>query len=392
MRSLFACLSVLGLLAPPAQAKTKLAVLGIEAVDEGDVASQEKTAAIAKSFTEALRARAALLASQGYTVPPNSNRELTEVKILQNCLDESVGCMTAVGKDLGVDKLLYGKLDKGKGSYALTVKLLNVTSKQVEKTRSTTISAADALNESVVKEKASAIFSDVTGTEVTAGTLMVKANVETGTVLVGGERKGELSGGSARITDLPEGSVLVVVQSDGHKSAEQQVTITSGREAEAEFTLEAEGGEVIGDGDGGDRQPASKKTWKIVGWTGLGVSAALFGFAGYAWWGVSQKLEKDVADYANSLPEAERTENDPCDYAANKKDCDRGEKYSKYSMYADIAGGIIGGAALGILIFKAYDVGGGTEESASSSSFRDRIVVIPTMGPDGAGISAAIRF
>src|SRR5262245_60916738 len=98
MRSFFLCFSVLGLLAAPAMAKTKLAVLGIEAVDEGDVASQEKTAAIAKSFTEALRARAASLASQGYVVPPNSNRELTEVKILQNCLDESVPCMVLVGK------------------------------------------------------------------------------------------------------------------------------------------------------------------------------------------------------------------------------------------------------------------------------------------------------
>src|SRR5688572_20315748 len=100
MRALALWICTLGLLQADAYAKTKLAVLGIEAVDEGDVSSQEKTAAIAKSTTEALRGRVNLLASK-FTVPPNSFRELTEVKILSNCLDESVNCMSQVGKELG---------------------------------------------------------------------------------------------------------------------------------------------------------------------------------------------------------------------------------------------------------------------------------------------------
>src|SRR5262245_37150325 len=67
--SAWVAICLLGLTTGAARAKPiKLAILGIEAVDEGDVSSQEKTASIAKSFTEALRARAALLASKGYTI------------------------------------------------------------------------------------------------------------------------------------------------------------------------------------------------------------------------------------------------------------------------------------------------------------------------------------
>ena len=388
MRPVFICLSILAISASIAHANAKpvkLAILGIEAVDEGDVASQEKTASVAKSFTDALRARAALLQSKGYSIPPNSNRELTEVKILSNCLDESVGCMTAVGKELGADKVLYGKLDKGKGNYTLTIKLLNVTSKSIEKTKSVTISAADSTNDAVVRERANTIFSDATGQEITTGTLVVKANVESGSVLVGGERKGELVGGVAKIDDLPEGSILVAVQADGYKPVEQEVTIVSGKEAHADLTLEA-AGPVIEEPSGETPKP-STNTWKIVGWSAAGLAAGGAAFAIYSGlkvWDLEDQASQNVDDRDLT---GEACSSDKLSF--NKKVCDDGDKWATRTTIAWVATGIVGGAGVLVLIFKGYADGGSSETSAQAPK---RYAIDPYFGPGGAGLNATIRF
>jgi hypothetical protein len=386
MRALFVCLCALSLLEGPAHAKTKLAVLGIEAVDEGDVSSQEKTAAAARSFTEALRGRVNLLASK-YSIPPKSFKELTEVKILSNCLDESTACMSQVGKELDAEKVLFGKLEKEKGGYTLTVRMLNVATKSYERSpKSVGITAADAGNESAVKEKAAQVFAELTGMELT-GSLTVKANVEAGQVYVGGEPKRALSGGVATIGDLPEGSLLVSVEAKGYKTSEQQVTITSGKEAHVDFTLEPDGSDVVVPPPGGGEPGRPLNKWKIIGWSGIAVGVGLGIFAAYAHWGVEEKLQQDVHDRA----QANGHSGDACTYAPNQSDCDKGEKYAKYATVAGPAAGVIGAAGLAILIFKGYgggETGGGIEATAASRRF----VVTPTVSPDSAGASVLFRF
>ena len=65
-----------------ADAKPKIAVLGIEALDDGDAASTQKTTAYAKALTEGLRARAAQAA--GFEVAAGGQRDLTELKLLSD--------------------------------------------------------------------------------------------------------------------------------------------------------------------------------------------------------------------------------------------------------------------------------------------------------------------
>src|SRR5450432_1560814 len=92
--------------APDAHAANKkLAVLGIEAVDDG-AGSQKKTTELAKTLTESLRSK--VTTSTGYDLAPNSAKELAELKLLSDCLDEGAECMAAIGKDLNADVLLYG--------------------------------------------------------------------------------------------------------------------------------------------------------------------------------------------------------------------------------------------------------------------------------------------
>ena len=82
----------------PADAKPKLAVLGIEPVDEGDARSQDKTTKLAAALTDGLRLRAR--ANAKYELAPNAQKDLTELKLLSDCLDEAAACMYALQREV----------------------------------------------------------------------------------------------------------------------------------------------------------------------------------------------------------------------------------------------------------------------------------------------------
>src|SRR4051812_19346876 len=113
-----------------AEAKPKLAVLGVEPVDDGDAKSLEKTTALAKSLTEGLRAQARK--NTKFDAAPNGNKELSELKLISDCMDENKDCMSAMGKDVGADRLLYGHIQRSGKAYTVVVQLLNVQTKTLE--------------------------------------------------------------------------------------------------------------------------------------------------------------------------------------------------------------------------------------------------------------------
>ena len=100
-------LVLLALGAATASAKPKVAVLGVEVTGTIDQAST----GVAHDLTEGMRSRS----RQGngpYQLAPNSDRELIDEKVLKNCDSEGPLCMSDIGKDIGADILIYGKLEK----------------------------------------------------------------------------------------------------------------------------------------------------------------------------------------------------------------------------------------------------------------------------------------
>ena len=100
---------------------TTLAVLGMEAQAGADP--------VASTLTYALRQRAA--GARGLAMVPG--KDLIEVKLVFNCVDEGAHCMAQAGKSLGADKILFGHVRKVAPGYAVSLKWFDVGSGRIEK-------------------------------------------------------------------------------------------------------------------------------------------------------------------------------------------------------------------------------------------------------------------
>ena len=134
-RVLILLVSLFGLtVARPAQAKPSIAVLGLEVVEESDT-PDAKAAQYAEALTDALRARARL-SSGPFTLAAGSDKSLVEMKLLSGCDNEANPCMAGIGTELAADRLVFGHIQKNGANYQISLKLLNVATKSIERTTS----------------------------------------------------------------------------------------------------------------------------------------------------------------------------------------------------------------------------------------------------------------
>src|SRR5665647_650120 len=211
--------------------KPKVAILGLEVVDPSGIDAQSTS--VARDITEGLRGRAKAGAGP-YTLAIGSDKELIDEKLINNC-DESVNCMADIGKNLGANFLIYGRLEKKPEGYVVTINLLNVDKRKMEKAKSPlTITQKDPASIAAASRKA---YNDLTGT-TELGTLVITANAQRGTVLLDDEPKGNLNSGTLTLTGLKEGRYRLAIEADGYaRSPEMVVTIRSGETTTQPVTL-----------------------------------------------------------------------------------------------------------------------------------------------------------
>src|SRR5690349_6728141 len=89
--------------------KPKIAVLGLEVAPGPTGAVDPEMTQVARDITKELRQRAQSGASP-YVIAPNSNKELTDEKLLMSCDNEAASCMVVIGAGLATDLLLYGRV------------------------------------------------------------------------------------------------------------------------------------------------------------------------------------------------------------------------------------------------------------------------------------------
>ncbi len=420
LRVITAALFLLGALAVAApgraEAKQKLAVLGIEAEDASE-ATSGTTANLARWLTQGLRARAGKTSGK-FEVPASANKDLAEMKLLTDCLDEKPDCMGAMGKDLGVDKMLYGKLTKTKQGWNLSLRLVNVPKAADGKTWDKQFPAGEASEEGM-KKIAAAAFADLTGT-ASAGSIEIQANVDSGTVYIDGSVKGTVSGRAASIADLADGSYTIAVESEGHKRWEKTVTVRAGEPTLVVAELEADtvgdggdegGGIVEGGGGGGGRDEGGARpggTSRALFWTSLVVTAG--GVAAFTVTGLKVREYEDqkIQAIVNAGSEFHAGPNDDAcalasaqPYDPVRKPCEDGKRMATVTNVL-IGVTAVAAVAAGFFYYKGYvaaDRGGSRDQAANRKKRRTAralrpgtITVTPQVYTTGAGLGATITF
>jgi hypothetical protein len=150
---------------PPAPAvhpghRGRIAILGIEPVGVAKLQVVAADLQIAKDLTEALRARAKAGAGP-YELGPGTDKELIDEKILENCDSEAPACMATIGNELGVDAMIFGKLEHVGTGYRVTLKLLDV-GKRTMSTMLTREISADDVSGSALARYARGMYIDLT--------------------------------------------------------------------------------------------------------------------------------------------------------------------------------------------------------------------------------------
>jgi PEGA domain-containing protein len=389
-----------------AHAKPKVAVLGLEAI-HGQAAIDQQTTVVAHDITEALRARARS-GTGTLTLAPGSERELLDEKITHACDDEALDCMTQIGKGLNAEFLIYGNIEKidppdpTKKGYRVNIKILNIAKKGVSVTIPDFIPIGNS-NEDNLKTWSKRAYSKLTGQDTT-GTLIVRANVDRGTVLIDGVPKTTLSSGMATIP-LEEGRYgKVSIEAEGYETwtDEQAITIRAGdtvnRQAELEKKKKPD---VIIDTGGTVSHSNSHTVVKIL--AGVGIAAFLGGggmliydwkvnLTAYADGGVRVIDSKDTTktiqgDALGSRCGEADPSSDPKALENFKKSCDaRGRTFIEWPVM--VGGAVLAGVAIGYLAFGTSD----KEHNASRGTPRKNIAITPIIAPQASGAVLTINW
>jgi hypothetical protein len=221
-------------------AKDKIAILGLEVVNNGIDADSAK---VASDLTVGLRLRPKT--NQGpFTLAPGSEKELIDEKLMNTCDSEKEDCMTPIGKNLGAGYLLFGKIEKkslgAQVGYQISLKLLKIPASgagQIVNRWTEFIPLAEAQG-TKLQEWARKGYKRITN-DSSDGRLVVKANVERGTILLDGKESGNIVDKRGEVPNLTDGRYTLAVEAQGYKrwEADEQVTIRGGETTNAEANL-----------------------------------------------------------------------------------------------------------------------------------------------------------
>ncbi|HTR50759.1 MAG TPA: PEGA domain-containing protein [Kofleriaceae bacterium] len=398
--------------APAWAGKPSIAVLGLEVVDPGGTPTPADTQ-VAKDLTEGLRSRAKA-GTGAYSLAPGSEKELIDLKLLNNCDSAAPSCMSVIGANLGADFLMYGKIEKEKSGKAYTVSmfLLDVKKKAVEHTSNALIPLAQASGPSLTSW-AKNIYGNLTGQQ-SSGIVVVKlTNADHGTILIDNEAKGSITNGVGQVSGLEEGKYKLGVESEGFKRAEQDITVRAGETQNIPVKLEkAEGGGevtpvgpggggvIVGGGGGGGGE--SSRGW--AGWKPVFFGSVAVGLAAGAWWihAAGKVTDYEMEECENGYYGGTTSPASPvnCTGKSNTHMTDEaslraaGNHWSTQTYIAGTVVGLAGALAIvaGYEGFIAKRSSSSSEHAMGHRVHRDRFVVTPIVSPNGGAVTMQLTW
>ena len=391
---LVACLTIAGL---PSRARAAeggdvaTAVLGIEPLDGAPDA-------VAAEITDALRQRVA--ATKGYQLL--QGKDLVEVKLVFACPDAAPACMSAAGKSLGADKLIFGNVKRAGNDYQLTLKLLDVSRAVVESFTAETVVRKHA-DASGLRSMATGWLAKLSGKG--GGSIQVRANFPGAAVSLDGTQVGTTGGSPVVINDVAPGRHEVSVEKSGYTTTKQEFTLAAGQSLPLSLTLSPvsvevprpEGAAKAPEDGGGEPDDGNGPTL-----TRAGFWVALVGTLASA--GLALKFGLDVRDINSQLDQYRRftcptDSTKVCDIHNTPSQPLTADQLSRSHSLTDegnrdqllqwVFVGLTGAFAIagGVLLYKGYLAGEGTH-SASNHGLR----LFPTATASSGGIIAEFEF
>ena len=369
-----------------------IAVLGIEPLEGAPDT-------VAAEMTDALRQRVA--ATKGYQLL--QGKDLVEVKLVFACPDAAPACMSAAGKSLGADKLIFGNVKRTGNDYQVTLKLLDVSRAVVESFTAETVARKHA-DASSLRSIAPAWLSKLSGKG--GGSIQVRANFPGAAVSLDGTQVGTTGGSPVVINDVAPGRHEVAVEKSGYTTTKQEFTLAAGQNLPLNLTLSPVSVEVPrpeGSAkpiEGGTSEPAGGGEGPSLTRTGFWV--ALVGTLASA--GLALKFGLDVRDINSQLDQYRRfpcpgNSTELCDNHNNVTQPLSPDQQARSHTLTDegnrdqllqwVFVGLTGAFAIagGVLLYKGYLQSEGTQ-SASNHGLR----LFPTATASSGGIIAEFEF
>jgi hypothetical protein len=299
--------------------------------------------------------------------------------------------MAAIGNELGAEVLMYGKIERsmqsGQAIYKVSIKLLNVGRKQLTTSTVETLPASESSGVKV-STHARAWYGKLAG-GTTGGSVVIKANIDRGTVLVDDNVMGNLASGTLPLGGLSEGRHTLAIEAKDYQRYEVSITIRNGETLQHAATLtEMPRSKAIklppSDPISVEGTVAAKprsNAWKPIFY---GTTLLEAGAVGFTLW-----QYKMATDSANRLTNANKTQ-DNCNDTDKSIILENACHHYKLYTIGWVTSGVLGAAVVGSF-FMAFIHDGG-KESATASGHRKRrqIAVTPVVTPDGGG--ATLRF
>jgi len=378
--------------------KPPIAILGLEVYDNGGGIDPETTKA-AKDLTAALRDRAK--AGTGMYAPVAAEKELIDEKLLNNCDTEAPQCMAAIGTGLSAEALMYGKIERStQGNtqiYKVSIKLLNVNRKQLVSSIVETLPLSESTGVRA-STHAKAWYAKLAGGS-SGGTVVVKANIDRGTVMVDDDAKGNLASGALTLNGVSEGRHTLAIEAKDYQRYETSITVRNGETLPHTATLvemprKSTGttkptGEPLSV-EGTVTTKSGSGIWKPVFYGTAAVEAGAIGYTIYEYVQSGSKADHILA---GEIPAGKmRATQDDCATAV------KGGRLNSVCGYYDrytigwVVSSVVGVAVVGSFYMAFIRDRDHTEPRTANGGHRKRreLAITPVVTPDGGG--ATLRF
>jgi hypothetical protein len=375
--------------------RPKIAVLGLEAAPGLSGAVDPTTTATARELTKELRNRAH--SGNPFLPAPNSDKELTDEKLLMSCDSEKADCMAVIGAGLSADKLLFGRVEKKPEGYRVSLKLLDVATKSLE-TANDDLPAGTP--PAVIAKR---LYAKLAGEVAAVGTLVIRAtartgDVRSGKVFVDDEPKGELSGGKATVSGVAEGPRRVAIEAPGFRRYEETITLKGGEQLPVYANLLEKAPITKATPTAPAESPSSG--WKYAFYAGTAATVLGGGLYAYAYLGKVQPAGDVQQQGSSKIAIGFLGVSNNCGDVANQRAADSTGKIEAACKWykAELLGGVAAGLGVVLAAVSAYEwyqaANHSTTEHAGLNHPRrtPRLAITPIVTPELGGAQLSVTW